>query len=57
MLLSFDFFSKFTFSKEFFRNTIRVSNSLDLNQDSFSVDSDVGPDCLQRFSADFKSHC
>ena len=36
-------FSKSTFSKNSFRNTIRVSNSLD---------PDLGPNCLQRLSAD-----
>ena len=43
LLLSADFFSKSTFSKNYFRNTIRVSNSLDPDQ---------GSNCLQRLSAD-----
>ena len=57
MLLSFAyFFSKGTFSKKSFRNTsIRVSNSLDPDQDRHSVGPDLGPTCLQRLSADCKS--
>ena len=43
LLLSFADFSKLTFSKSYFKNTIRVSNSLDPDQ---------GPDSLQRISAD-----
>ena len=47
------FFSKLTFSKNSFRNTIRVSNSLDPNQArSWNVGPDTGPNCLQRLSAD-----
>ena len=37
------------------RNTIRASNSLDPDQEHF-VGSDLGPNCLQRLSADDKSH-
>ena len=38
VLLSFaDFFSKLTFSKNSFRNTIRVSNGFDPDQDRRSV--------------------
>ena len=40
---------------EFF-NTIRVSNSLDPDQARHYVGPDLGPNCLQRFSADNKSH-
>ena len=46
------FFSKSTFSKNSFRNTIRVSNGLDPDQDRRSVGPDLGPNCLQRLSAD-----
>ena len=46
------FFSKSTFSKNYFRNTIRVSNSLDLDQAWYFVRPDWGPKCLQRLSAD-----
>ena len=38
-----------------FRNTIRVSNSLDPDQDRHSVGPDLGPNCLLRLSADDKS--
>ena len=44
------FFSKLTFSKKSFRNTIRMSISSD--QDQLSVGPDLGPNCLQRLSAD-----
>ena len=43
-----DFFSKSTFSKNSFRNTIRVSNSLA----QCFVRPDLGPNCLQKLSAD-----
>ena len=43
--------------KKSFRNTIRVSNCLDPNQDRHSVDPDLGPNCLQRLSAEFNSGC
>ena len=39
-----------------FRNTIRVSNSLDPDQARHFVGPDLGPKCLQRLSADDKSH-
>ena len=52
LLLSADFFLKLTFSKNSFRNTIRVSNGLDPDQDRRS---DLGPNCLQRLKADDKS--
>ena len=40
----------------FFFNAIRVSNSLDPDQARHFVGSDLGPNCLQRLSADDKSH-
>ena len=48
---------KLTFSKKkkSFRNTIRVSNSLDPDQTWRFVGPDVGPNFLQRLSADDKS--
>ena len=49
-LSSADFFSKLTFTKKKkkkFRNIIRVSNSLDTNQDQHFVGPDFGPNCLQ----------
>ena len=38
-----------------FFNAIRVSNSLDPDQDRHFVGPDLGPNCLQRLSADDKS--
>ena len=35
------------FSKSFFTNTIRVSNSLDPDQDQQNAGPDLGPNCLQ----------
>ena len=51
-LLSADFFSKSTFSKNSFRNTIRVSNTLDLEQARHFVGPDLDPNSLERLSAD-----
>ena len=51
-LPSADFFFKSTFLKNSFRNTIRVSNSLDPDQVPCFVGPDLGPNCLQRLSAD-----
>ena len=51
-LSSADFFPKSTVSKNSFRNTIRVSNSLDLDQARHFVGPDLGPNCLQSLSAD-----
>ena len=46
------FFFKSTFLKNYFRNIIRVSNSLDpdqgLGQNSLDPDQGLGPNCLQR---------
>ena len=50
LLLSFaDIFQKSTFSKQSFRNTSRVSNSLDPDQERLSVGPDLDPNCLKRF--------
>ena len=57
LLLSADFFSKLTFSKNPFRNTSRVSNGFDPDQDRHTVGPDLGPNCLQRLSADDESRC
>ena len=46
------FFSKSAFSKNSLRNTIRVSNSLDPDQAQHFVSTYLGPNCLQRLSAD-----
>ena len=45
-------FSKSTFSKNYFRNTIWVSNRLDPDHDLHFVGPDLGPNCLQKLSAD-----
>ena len=47
-------FFKINFLKKKFRNTIRVSNSLDSDQARRYVGPDLGPICLQRLSADDK---
>ena len=57
LLSSANVFSKLTFPKISFRNTIRVSNILDPDQDRHPVGPDLGPNCLQKLSADDKSHC
>ena len=49
---SADFFSKSTFMKNSFRNTIRLSNTLDSDQARHFVGLDLGSNCLQRLSAD-----
>ena len=38
-------------------NSIRVSNDLDPEQDRQSVSPDLGPNCCQMLSADYKSRC
>ena len=45
-------FYKINFFGKFFRNTIRVSNSLDSDQAELNVGPDLGPNCLQKLSAD-----
>ena len=45
-------FSKSTFLKNSFRNTIRVSKSLDPGQDRHSVGPDLGQNSLHRLLAD-----
>ena len=40
------------FSKNSFRNIIRVSNSLDPDQARHFVRPNLGPNCLQKLSAD-----
>ena len=57
MMSSAYFFSKTVFLKHSFRNTFIVSNSFDPNQDLHLVGPDLGPNCLQRLSADKESHC
>ena len=50
------FFSKLMFLKILFESTIRVSNSLDQDQDPHNVGPDLDPNCLQRSTPDDKSH-
>ena len=45
-------FSKPNFSKNSFRNTIRVSNSLDPDQAQCLDGLDLVPNCLQKLPAD-----
>ena len=52
MFLSSADFSKSIFPKSSFRNTIRVPNILDPDQARHFVRLDLGPNCLQRLSAD-----
>ena len=54
-LLSADFFLKINLFKSSFRNTIRVSNGLDPDQDQQNG-PDLGPNCLQKISENNKSH-
>ena len=54
LLLSSADFLRIIFSKNSFRNTIRVSNSLDPDQDRHSVGPDLGPNSFERLSADEK---
>ena len=51
----FMIFFKSTFKKKTSRGTIRVSNSLDQDQDRHCVGPDLSRNCLQRLSGDFKS--
>ena len=48
-------FIELNFPKKYFRNTIRVSKSLDPDQEGRSVVPDLGPNCLQRLLAYGKS--
>ena len=48
-------FSKLTFSKNSFKNTFKVSNSLDPDQDRHPVGPDLDSNCLQRLSAGDRS--
>ena len=55
LLPSADFFQHLIFSKKFFQeHTIRVSNGLNPDQDLHVAGPDLGPNCLQRLSADNK---
>ena len=52
MLFCLLIFSKLFFAKKNFRNTIRVSNSLDPDQADVLLGHDLGSNCLQKLSAD-----
>ena len=43
-------------SADFFQNAPRLSNSFDPGQNGHSVGPNVGSNCLQRLTADDKSH-
>ena len=47
-----DFFPPKDISKKSFRNAIRASNGLDLDQDRRCVGPDLDSNCLQRLSVD-----
>ena len=57
LLSSADFFQKYFFQKNPFRNTTRASNGVDPDQGRPFVGPDLGPHDLQRLSADDKSRC
>ena len=46
------FFSRLTLKKNAFKNTISVSNSVELHLARHFVLPDLGPNCLQRLLAD-----
>ena len=48
---------RITFSKKISGILSKCQNSLDPDQDQHSVGPDLGPNCLQRLSADDKSGC
>ena len=48
----FHAFSFADFWEKSFKNTIRVSNSLDQDHVGHFVEPDLGPNCLQKLSAD-----
>ena len=50
--LSADIFQNYFFLQKVFRNTIRVSNSLDADQVRHFFVADLVPNCLHRLSAD-----
>ena len=54
-LSSVVFFSKLTFSKKSFRNTIRMSNGLDLDQDRRSADDNRKHGCYLMIENSFSA--
>ena len=55
ILLSAAFFFQNELFQKTFRNTIRVSNSMDPDLARHFIGPDLGSNCLQRLSADNKS--
>ena len=55
LFLSADFFSKSTFLKNSYMITLRVPNSVDPDQAQHFLGTHMGPNCLQRLSADDKA--
>ena len=49
-------FFKINFFEKFFQEYLQGVNGLDPDQDRQTVGPDLSPNCLQRFSADDKSH-
>ena len=47
---------KTNFSKNSFKNTTSVANVLDSDQDQFAIGTDLGPNYLQKLSAEDKNH-
>ena len=56
LLLSGNFFQNQLFKKNLSETLVRVSSSLDPDQGRHSFGPDLDPNCLQRLSADGKSH-
>ena len=56
LLSSADIFQNKLFQKKLSRDTLRVSNSLNPDQDRQTVGPDLDPNSLQKLSADHKSH-
>ena len=56
-LLNNHFFKKKTFKEIILKTLAECQNSLDPDQGRHSVGPYLGPNCLQRLSADGKSHC
>ena len=55
-VMKLTFFKKKKKKKKNILEHFGVSNSLDPDQDQHSFSPDLGPNCLQRLSADNKSH-
>ena len=51
-VFDFEFYNLDIYDKNYFRNTFRVPNNLVPDQVPLYVGLDLGPNCLQRLSAD-----